>query len=203
MRKMMGPILRSLVLIATVLGLGACDGEAEPGKSGDEGSPGGKADAPGTCREECVVSDCPEVAPANAKVCADGTTLEPDICALDENGGCGWTFADCPDGDAPEEPSCGPEDCGPVAPAIAEVCADGSTVVKDLCAPVDGGCAWTFPACPDEADDEGEDPSECGADDCGPFAPAIAKQCPDGSSVGKDVCAPIAGGCDWTFGPCP
>ena len=200
---MMISTLRFLVLTASVLAMGACDAESESGSPTGEEGPGGKADAPGKCREECVPSDCPPVAPANAKICSDGTTLEPDVCALDEQGGCGWTFADCPDGDVPEEPDCGPEDCGPVAPAIAEVCADGSTVEKDLCAPVDGGCGWTFPDCPSEGGDGDEDPLECGVDDCGPFAPAIAKLCPDGSSVGKDVCAPVAGGCDWTFGPCP
>ncbi|MGH7438927.1 MAG: hypothetical protein ACRENE_24840, partial [Polyangiaceae bacterium] len=70
-----------------------------------------------------------------------------------------------------------------------------------------GGCSATAPAGSGAADggDDGASTGGCTPSDCaGLAAPAIAKVCPDGSSVGATLCTRQSSGkCDWGFPACP
>jgi hypothetical protein len=82
-----------------------------------------------------------------------------------------------------------------------KVCPDGTTQSRIVCTKADDGkCFWGFPRCPHI----GGAPV-CVQPDCAhKGARADAKICPDGTAVGRTLCAVDARGeCWWDFPPCP
>jgi hypothetical protein len=73
----------------------------------------------------------------------------------------------------------------------------------------DGGCtqqsAPTGRGMASDSGTAGDSGAGCAAADCsGLAAPALAKLCPGGTSVGATLCASgPTGACEWTFPPCP
>ena len=178
------------------------------GAEGDGCRPGG--DVPvgsndgGVCSAE-ICRDLPR--DLDAKICADGTTLERSVCLPGADGRCGWEFPACPIADSgpgqidAQPPRCEPGACrGVPVPDDAKVCSDGTTLTRTVCAPrADGKCAWEFPACRGQGDG-----SICVQQDCaGKAATTEGKLCPDGTVVGRTLCAADEHGeCWWDFPPC-
>jgi hypothetical protein len=87
--------------------------------------------------------------------------------------------------------TCASDACGPAAPAIAQLCPDG-TSVGPVCGPTSNGtCGWTF-HCPT---------GTCTTTECGAVPPVPL--CPGGGTV-SPVCGPTSNGtCGWTVPSCP
>jgi hypothetical protein len=164
---------------------------------------GSNGDA-GLCTPE-ICRDLPRQ--LDAKLCADGTSLERSICAIGPAGRCGWDFPACADPadggpgqiDA-QSPACPPDAChGLPVRDDAKVCTDGTTLARTVCAPAsNGACDWDFPACGHA------DAGVCAESKCaGQSRDNDARICPDGTVVGRTYCAPNdAGHCFWDFPPC-
>jgi hypothetical protein len=178
------------------------------GAEGDGCRPGG--DVPvgsndgGVCSFE-ICRDLPRE--LDARICADGTTLERSVCLPGIGGRCGWEFPECPaDGDAgqidAQPPACGPDACrGLPVPDDAKVCPDGTTQSRTVCATAaNGKCYWSFPRCPRLGDG-----AACVQEDCaGKPARSDAKICADGTLIGRTLCAvDQRGECEWDFPDCP
>lgn len=181
-------IIHPLALALALIGFGGCDdpdsGTSAPARGGQ-----GKADVMGTCADSGEANHCG--GPATSNCWCDAECVDNGDCCSDVTDVCGID-------DGNQQLECNPLDCPEFAPEDARLCPDGTVLERELCAPINGACDWTFPECPEDA----EQPT-CGLDDCDPFAPSVSMQCPDGSIVEKDVCAPDDGGCAWAFSPCP
>jgi hypothetical protein len=179
------------------------------GAEGDGCRPGGVvpvgSNDGGVCSAE-ICRDLPR--DLDARICPGGTTLERSVCLPGADGRCGWEFPACPvDGGDPgqidaQPPVCSPEVCrGLPARDDAKVCPDGTTLTRTVCATsTDGKCAWIFPRCPPIGD-----AAVCVQQDCeGKPVRLDAKLCPDGTHVGRTLCAvDPRGECEWDFPPCP
>jgi hypothetical protein len=135
-----------------------------------------------------------------AKVCSDGSSVGRSVCAKKEDGTCFWDFPACPVGNTD---SCSPAECTNLpVPTDAKICPDGTLEGRTVC--VRGGdqqCFWDFPPCPVDAGA----PGACKQSDCaGLPVQDDAKVCPDGTGLGRTVCATRSDGtCFWDFPACP
>ena len=179
------------------------------GAEGDGCRPGGGVivgtNDGGVCSAE-ICRDLPR--DLDARICADGTTLGRSVCEPGADGRCGWDFPACPvdaggQGQIDAQPPlCEPDACrGLPVPDDAKPCPNGTTLTRTVCAPTfDGKCAWAFPRCPRIGDGDA-----CVQEDCkGKPARADAKLCPDGTQLGRTLCAvDPRGECEWDFPACP
>jgi hypothetical protein len=188
----LSPIWRvgSLAVLPLLLGAkGGCGGDVQVGKDQDP-------------VRMCSADDCKGLqAPAESKLCSDGSSLGRTVCATKSDGTCFWDFPACPS--TMPSSSCTPDDCkGQVADLIAKQCPDGSAVGRTFCTRNGSGqCYLDFPPCP--AVDSGT--PGCTMADCqGKPVQDDAKLCPDGTALGRSVCTRnVMGVCNWDFPACP
>jgi hypothetical protein len=151
---------------------------------------------------DCTPSDCADLAaPADAKLCPDGTSVARTVCAKDAVGQCEWDFPACPvvadDGGACV--------CGAPPPgAPTSICPDGSTAGPVCVMASDGTCAWQirscttqvcpglgcFPNCPNGVL---KDSQGCDTCQCAPAADAGANGSP--CATDADCRGPVASRC--------
>lgn len=90
--------------------------------------------------------------------------------------------------------------CSGAAPADAKQCADGTAIGRDCLSNGDGTCGYEFPACPGDTP-AGSPGSKCGT--CTGPVQEDARQCPDGTSFGRECLYRADGTCGYDFPACP
>lgn len=168
--------LSGVLLLAAMVG--ACTQGPAPVGSGTTDS-GMSSDA----MVGCVSADCAGLpAPADAKVCPDGSSLSRTVCAQGLTGQCGWEFPPCP----PTTIDGGICQCaGPMPKAANVICPDGSLGGPICAGGPNGTCAWQVQSCPVPVD-------ACPGLGCAPACPnGVLK---DNNGCDTCQCAPVAEG---------
>jgi hypothetical protein len=189
-------ITATLIVLPLLAGAkgGACSSDVPVGTDNEPGVCG-----PGACDglEQTL----------EAKLCSDGSSVGRSVCAKKEDGTCFWDFPACPAGGG--QSSCSLSECANLGVLTdVRLCPDGTYENRTICVRgSDQQCFWDFPPCPVDAGPsvDARAPGPCVQSDCaGLPVQDDAKLCPDGTGLGRTVCATRSDGtCFWDFPPCP